>query len=190
MSLTFSSQKNGARGESTGHAPSGHPILCPVRLLAQRLRDLRAVAAQPDTPLNAYRSSSSEPWLYVTPSQVTSLLRAAAATAPHLGLLPAQVSARSTRSGGAMALLCGGVDNDRIRLLGRWRSDAMFRYLHTQAPPLMAGLAPAMLRGGRFRLTPTFSHPTGAPSPGAAPTLFSPWSDTLGNPDPTARETP
>ena len=47
--------------------------------------------------------------------------------------LPADVSARSLRAAGAMALLCADVDSDRIRLLGRWQSDQMFRYLHVQA---------------------------------------------------------
>jgi hypothetical protein len=65
------------------------------------------------------------------------------------------VSIRSTRAGGAMALLCAGVDSDRIRLVGRWRSDEMYRYLHVQAQPaVMTGLSAAMLRGGSFRLTP------------------------------------
>ena len=86
-----------------------------------------------------------------------------------------------------MALLCGGVDDDRIRLLGRWRSDAVFRYLHTQAPPLIAGRAPAsMLRGGRFRLTPSFSHPSSASH---APSLLPPLGSTMGDPDPEDPET-
>jgi hypothetical protein len=174
VSLTFSTQKNGVRGESTGHAPSGHPVFCPVRLLVRRLRSLRAAGALASTPLNAYRLCPTLPWSYVTAAQVTALLRAAASASPHLGLLPTQISARSTRSGGAMALLCGGVDADHIRLLGRWRSDAVFRYLHTQAPPLMAGLAPAMLRGGRFRLTPSFSHPSSASHAPSLPPLGPP----------------
>jgi hypothetical protein len=64
------------------------------------------------------------------------------------------VTVRSTRAGGAMALLCAGVDSDRIRLVGRWRSDEMYRYLDVQAQPVMNGLAAAMLGGGDFRLTP------------------------------------
>jgi hypothetical protein len=68
----------------------------------------------------------------------------------------ADVSIRSACAGGAMALLCAGVDGDRIRMIGRWRSDEMYRYLHVQAQPaVMNGLAAAMLRGGAFRLTPS-----------------------------------
>ena len=49
-----------------------------------------------------------------------------------------------------MALLCAGVDSSNlIRMIGRWRSDEMYRYLHVQAQPVMNGLAAAtMLRGG------------------------------------------
>ena len=79
------------------------------------------------------------------------------------GFTAKDVSARSTRSGGAMALLCAGIDGDRIRLIGRWRSNEMQRYLHVQAQPVMIGVAAAMLRGGMFSFTP-----------GAAPTLPAP----------------
>ena len=53
-----------------------------------------------------------------------------------------------------MALLCAGVDRDRIRMIGRWRSDEMFRYLHLQAQSLMTSVSAAMLRGRAFQLAP------------------------------------
>ena len=53
-----------------------------------------------------------------------------------------------------MALLCAGIDRDRIRLIGQWRSDELYRYLHVQAQRVMNGLARAMLTGGSFRLLP------------------------------------
>ena len=49
-----------------------------------------------------------------------------------------------------MALLCSEVDTNVIRLLGRWKSDSMMRYLHLQAQPLMRGFARRMLRGGEY----------------------------------------
>ena len=62
-------------------------------------------------------------------------------------------------------MLCGGVDSDRIRLIGRWRSDEMYCYLHVQAQPIMAGVAATMLRGGDFRLNnpPLPTIPNGLP---------------------------
>lgn len=62
-----------------------------------------------------------------------------------LGFTAEEVSARSLRAGGAMALLVAEVDTDVIRLLGRWRSDEMFRYLHLTAEPIMRNFAHRML---------------------------------------------
>ena len=80
-----------------------------------------------------------------------------------------------------MALLCAGVDSDRIRLLGRWRSDEMYRYLHVQAQPVMtAGLSAAMLRGGSFRI-----HRVNPPTLELLP--FLPLALTDGKPEATVR---
>ena len=154
VTLTFNRQKNGVRNETVGHGRSGHAHLCPVHALATRVIALRRQHASSDTPLNAVRDAPTSPWSYVLASDLTTRLRAALHLHPDPAYSPADVSIRSTRAGGAMALLCAGVDSDRIRLLGRWRSDEMYRYLHVQAQPVMTGLSAAMLRGGSFRLTP------------------------------------
>ena len=154
IALTFTTQKNGVRGERVGHSCSGDPALCPVASILSRIRHLRGHAATPDTPLNAYHHLGR--WAYVLPSAITGLLRLAASTvATPLGFDPSLLSARSTRPGGATALLSAGVDSDRIRLLGRWRSDEMYRYLHVQSQPAMSGLAAAMLRGSSGISSPT-----------------------------------
>ena len=149
VTLTFTTQKNGVRGETIGHSRSGHPcFLCPVGAVVRRLLHLRGAGAAPATPLNAYRMRPDDPWCHVLPADdITSLLRRT------VTLLPpslTDISARSTRAGGAMAMLCGGIDSDRIRLIGRWRSDKMYRYLHVQPQPIMSGVAALMLRGGDY----------------------------------------
>ncbi len=158
VSLTFTSQKNGVRDETIGHGPSSHPFLCPVaRLVSRLLVALRALGGLPTTPLNAVGSTlPSQPtaWLYITPTVLTTRIRIAVALHPDIGRKTSDYSAHSTCSGGAMSLLCAGIDGDRIRLIGRWRSDEMYRYLHVQAQPVMTGIAAAMLRGGNFRFTP------------------------------------
>jgi hypothetical protein len=57
-----------------------------------------------------------------------------------------------------MALLCARVDTDVIRLLGRWRSNEMMRYLHVQALPILAPLANQMLTHGAYHLLPNVPH--------------------------------
>jgi len=63
-----------------------------------------------------------------------------------------------------MALLLAGVDVDTIKLIGRWRSDAMFRYLHAQAMPLVGPLAGQMFNHGEYSLLPGGLTPSQAQS--------------------------
>ena len=149
--LTFTNQKNGVRGEVIGHNLSGHLYACPVRALAGRLVHLCKARASPLTPLNAYPLHHS--WQYVTAQHISdALCTSATALWPTLGFLPLDVSTRSLRVDEAMALLCAFVEYDRIRLIGRWHSDEMLRYLHLQAQLFMRGLAQKMLNGGRYTL--------------------------------------
>jgi hypothetical protein len=76
------------------------------------------------------------------------------ALGPSIGFLPNDITAKSLRTGGAMALLLAQVDTDVIRLIGRWRSDEMLRYLHLQAQPVMLNFARRMLQGGVYTLLP------------------------------------
>ena len=161
--LTFTTQKNGVRGEVIGLGRSGHPHLCPVRAIIRRLLHLRRYGALPDTPLAVYFFNNT--WCRMTPADITSVLRAAVtALGPAtLGFQARHISARALRAAGAMALLCANVDTDVIRLLGRWRSNEMLRYLHLQAEPIMRNFAQDMLSGGAFVLLPNADVPiTGA----------------------------
>ena len=152
-SLTFTRQKNGVRGKNIGHGRSGDPLLCPVLCIVELLLALRALHAPSSTPLNVYSPvRPGGPFRYVLSADLTRRIRATLAVYPDASYHPRDVSARSTRAGGAMALLCAGVDRDHIRMIGRWRSDELFRYLHVQTQPIMNGLSAAMLRGGTFRL--------------------------------------
>ena len=152
--LTFTRQKNGVRNETIGHGRSGHPVICPVLCLVARVVALRAFQAVPSTPVNAYCNTLGGDTHYVHARDLTRRMRNALAIFPDPSINPKDISARSTRPGGAMALLCAGVGAERIRLVGRWRSDELYRYLHVQAPQIMTGLSAAMLRGGNFRLAP------------------------------------
>jgi hypothetical protein len=76
-----------------------------------------------------------------------------------LGFATKDIEARSLRSGGAMALLCGNVDTDKIYLLDRWKSDAMLRYLHVQTLPLSYRFSERMIAHGNFTLYPGVAVP-------------------------------
>jgi hypothetical protein len=70
------------------------------------------------------------------------------------GIEADEVSARSLRAGGAMALLSVQVDMDHIRILVRWHSDAMMRHLHMQAQYVVGGYAAAMFNCGSYNFLP------------------------------------
>jgi len=153
--LEFTTQKNGVRGEVIGLGRSGDPHFCPVLALARRVLHLRLAAAAPSQPLASYLDPGPSLLRRLTSADLTSLLRLSVAVlGPTFGFRPEDVSARSLRAAGAMALLCADVDSDRIRLLGRWQSDQMFRYLHVQAEPLMRNFSSRMLQGGNYTLLP------------------------------------
>ena len=91
----------------------------------------------------------------VKAAQITKAVRwHASLLQPVTGIDPAQLSARSLRAGGAMALLAGKCDSSIIKLLARWHSDAMMDYLHQQSLPIFKRLAATMYNHGSYSFLP------------------------------------
>jgi hypothetical protein len=158
IALTFTTQKNGVRGEVIGLGRSGNPVFCPVFACTRQIAHLRTYRSPITTPLAAYYTSPA--LTLISPADITATLRCATAIiGPSVGFLLSDISARSLGAAGAMALLCAHVDTNVIRLLGRWRSDEMLRYLHVQAEPVMRDFARRMLTGGSFTLLPNQDVP-------------------------------
>lgn len=128
--LNFEDQKNGKKDDKISHTKSGHPTLCPVRALQQRKTELRT--CMENTPIYMFHHEQHNRLEAISASFLTKALRHAAAQCQHITGIPAdKISARSLRAGGATALLCAKIDKDIIKLLGRWRSDAVDEYLRT-----------------------------------------------------------
>jgi hypothetical protein len=153
-SLTFDNQKNGVRGEIIAHGLSGAFLCCATHALTRRVLYLREHGALPTTPLASYYANNN--LIPITSTDITGVLRQAVRdSGPGLGLLPSDIEARSLRASGAMALKCANVDDTDIMLRGRWLSDSMLRYLHSQCLPAVGDLARQMLHGGAFVVGPT-----------------------------------
>lgn len=150
--LRFTRQKNGTTNELIGHARSGHATTCPVLALIRRTLHLRSFNAPPNTPLCTFYATETDTTPITSLYLTTLLRRSATALLSTLGFPPTEISARAIRAGGAMALLCARVDADVIKLVGRWRSDQMLRYLHLQAYPQMHTFATLMVQHGSFHL--------------------------------------
>ena len=124
----------------------------------RRILYLKKHGATADQPLATYYQDGHR--RNITPTDITDVLRQTTMLlGPKHGFVPKDISARSLRAAGAMALLCAQVDTDIIRLLGRWRSDEMLRYLHVQAEPVMRHFARKMVHHGSFQLLPNREVP-------------------------------
>jgi hypothetical protein len=169
-SLTFSDQKNAVRGEQITHRATTDSELCPCKALARICAHLRSHAAAPDTPLHNYWDSQGQR-RSITPRIITNALRhSATALRARTGIDPDLLSARSLRPGGATALLCARIDSDVIKLIGRWKSDAMFRYLRIGAHANTTDFAGMMLAAGDYTFAPSaYTNPDGHPLPREAP---------------------
>jgi hypothetical protein len=153
--LRFSDQKNAVRGEQVGHSANSDPFFCPAKALGRLALRLQEWGADPDTPIFYHYNDhpKHDCWYPIIPQQITNALRHAAKyLEPETGIPSELLSARSLRPGGATALLCAGVDKDHIQLLGRWQSDAMFRYLRIQTAT--RGLSQQMLDHGKYTFAP------------------------------------
>ena len=160
MQLVFTTQKNGVRGEIIAHGRSGAPLVCPVAAVARRICYLRGVGLPPTSPLCLFLDSDNRT-RHVTSRMITEALRAGVTLLgpDSVDLHPHEIEARSLRAGGATALLCAGIDSNTIQLIGRWKSDAMLRYLHVSALPVMNRYASHMYSGGNYSFLPYAIHP-------------------------------
>lgn len=166
--LEYSDQKNGTQSEGVTHGLSSDPVACPVKTIIRRVLHLRHNNAPPDTPLHTYYKDGIP--AHTRATDLTIALRASATRLfSTLGINPADISARSLRSGGATALLCAGVDSDITKLIGRWRSDEMLKYLHVRAVSLMRDYASKMFHQGNFTFAPGQDLPNEAPVPAPVP---------------------
>lgn len=163
--LEFSDQKNCVRGEKVGHAATDDPFFCPCKAAGRLALHLQKHNAAPETPLHHHVGADGQ-WYDVPPRFITNALRhAALQVQDDTGIDPALISARSLRPGGATALLCAGIDSEAIQLLGRWRSDAMLRYLRVQAHTFSSRYAQRMWAAGNYTFARSVSTSSDPPDP-------------------------
>jgi hypothetical protein len=160
VSLKFTTQKNGVKGEVISHGLSGDPLNCPVKAVVRRVQYLRDCNATPDTPLCTYFTPTNRRSTIKSPDIKDALRKGLMIVGPEtVDIVPSELESRSLRAGGATALLCANIDFNTIRLLGRWKSDAMIRYLHISANPAVHKLAKEMYSGGFYSFLPGTTVP-------------------------------
>jgi hypothetical protein len=75
------------------------------------------------------------------------------------GIKASDISARSLRAAGAMAMFAGDMDMNNSRLVGLWNSVAMMWYLQGQAQPIVGNFAARMFDDGAFTFKPDETVP-------------------------------
>jgi hypothetical protein len=77
----------------------------------------------------------------------------------HTGIDATSIGAWSLFTGGAIALLQDHMDMINIRMIGRWHSGTMMRYLHVQAQPILGNYAARMFNEGNCSFLPDETIP-------------------------------
>ena len=131
------------------------PQCCPVKALVRLILRhwqhfvLNNVPFDESVPLASFYFNNKR--LRIKSTKVTKHIRQAATVLfDDTGIDPLELTAQSLRARSAMALLCAHCDTDQIKLLGRWHLDAMMRYLHQEAQPVLLQLARKIFNSGRY----------------------------------------
>ena len=123
-------------------AATVHPQGCPVAAMRRQVAHHQHHSAISEKPLSSYKKGTK--WQNIQGYDIRAAIRAVVqAAGPSIGFTEAGISARSLRAGGGMDLLVAWAEPDTIRLVGMWRSNTMFRYLHTTEKSFTEGLKPA-----------------------------------------------
>jgi hypothetical protein len=140
VGLLFTEQKNGIKNETIGLTRTRDILLCPVCVMIRRVRHLRLHEMPPATPLFIYQNQGVSH--RITDRMITDHLRLAGVAVQQ----PQPYTVGALRNTGAQALLQAQVPLPLIKLIGRWRSDEVFRYLTARSENLMQPFSAAMLR--------------------------------------------
>jgi hypothetical protein len=104
VSYTFTTQKNGTKGEILTHGLSGDALACPVKETLWRFIHLHHNKAPKTAPIASYYHNRKR--ITIKSKDITDALRLATVAMRHqMGLLPSDISARSLCAGGAWRFL-------------------------------------------------------------------------------------
>lgn len=152
LDITFEDQKNGEKFESVHCQKSSDKLLCPVKAAA-RIID-RILESTPNIPLDIpinYYNHKGKIFQVTSDSAIEFLRRVTKEIGEHtLGFKPNEIGIHSIRSGGAMALCLNGVEQYKIQIIGRWKSDSFMKYIRRQIEQFSEGLSNLMIQNESF----------------------------------------
>jgi hypothetical protein len=137
VTVCFVDQKNGTKMEKRSQRRSGDNVLCPVvAWVSIVIRVNSCVPFTESSPVPVCSYFDENEIREVRSAQILQLLRLSCdyhGGGDRYGILPSELGTRSIRSGAAMALaLQGGNSDQKIMMLGRWKSTAFLNYIRPQ----------------------------------------------------------
>ena len=151
--LFFTNQNNVVKGESIRHVRAGHPQALPVAALHHRVAHLIHNNSPGDTPLSSVYIKGKE--RIILRDKITATIFAIiCADFPIIGFTKTNVNAQYLHAGSAMAILLEWFYTDTIRLVGRWQSNTVIRYLHITTNSFTQGLSACMVQHNTYALIP------------------------------------
>ena len=175
VTLTFEDQKNGNKMERRTHQRTDDLVLCPVKRIASLVdRIYRLVpTANPDTPINATYVNGKQG--QISSTALRKYLRStctAGGGRQVFGFASTEIGTRSIRSGAATGLFLNNVPAQKIKMLGRWSSEAFLVYIRPQVLETTNGLSNTMIQINSFT-DANESRPTLLADPQPDPNIFN-----------------
>ena len=137
VTICFANQKNGKKMERRTQGKTGHVSFCPVLAWAQAYRRVlrHFPLADKNTTICSLRDHHSGKRVEISSAGVAGLLQSICrlrGARDRFGYKPEDLGSRSIRSGAAMSLFMMNHSTERIKILGRWSSDAFLVYIRPQ----------------------------------------------------------
>ena len=175
VTVTFENQKNGLKMDRRTHQRTSDPALCPVKCIASLVdRIYRTVPfAGPDTTINTiYLHNRRE---QISGASIRKHMRStctAKGGKSTFGFDAHDIGTKSIRSGAAMGLFLMNIPVQKIKMMGRWSSDAFLVYIRPQVLEWTNDLSQNMIHINSFTDV-NESRPTLTLDPQPSPTLFN-----------------
>jgi len=135
VTITFVDQKNGVKRDRRTQRKTGID-LCPVRAWGKVCQRVMRTTGRQDNRQRVYSIRNEEGELVdVSSRRVATMLKNTCAVygpVRNYGIQPWEIGTRSIRSGAAMALFMKNHSVEKIKILGRWSSDAFLVYIRPQ----------------------------------------------------------
>ena len=159
VSATFEMQKKDEKFDTKTLLSSNDILLCPVRSWAAIVKRIRSYrGTNDDTQVSAYWSNGRID--HVTSKHMINAMEDAveAVGRERLNIEKGEIGTHSLRSGAAMSMFLGGVDTERIKMIGRWNSYCFIRYIRKQVEQFSQDVSKKMIIHKFHRHIPSVTH--------------------------------